>query len=56
MKRLEENEVYIKALQGKIKTLLCEKDALTGKQKMLEEERELYKVRNLTAKIILSFF
>ena len=45
LKRLDENERYITSLQEKIKALINEKDALTGKVKSLEQEKELFKVR-----------
>ena len=44
MKRLDENERYITSLQEKIKELINEKDALSGKVKSLEQEKELFKV------------
>ena len=43
-KRLDDNDIYLRSLQEKIKTLINEKDALTGKNKALEEEKELFKV------------
>eukprot|EP00918_Siedleckia_nematoides_P084047 GHVU01184295.1.p1 GENE.GHVU01184295.1~~GHVU01184295.1.p1 ORF type:complete len:903 (+),score=196.98 GHVU01184295.1:43-2751(+) len=43
MKRLEDNECYISSLQDKIKSLVQEKDTLTGRNKVLEEEKELFK-------------
>lgn len=43
LKRLEDNEVYLKSLQEKIKTLINEKDALVGKNKALEDEKEMLK-------------
>lgn len=45
-KRLDDNDVYLRSLQDKIKALINEKDALTGKNKSLEEEKELFKVRS----------
>ena len=47
LKRLEMNETYIKALQDKIKALTGEKDALMGRVRMLEEEKQLYQVIRL---------
>lgn len=44
LKRLDENERYITSLQEKIKELINEKDALSGKVKSLEQEKELFKV------------
>ncbi len=45
LKRLDENERYITSLQEKIKQLINEKDALSGKVKSLEQEKELFKVK-----------
>eukprot|EP00914_Ancora_sagittata_P018246 GHVO01036068.1.p1 GENE.GHVO01036068.1~~GHVO01036068.1.p1 ORF type:complete len:850 (+),score=186.68 GHVO01036068.1:74-2623(+) len=42
-KRLDDNDVYLRSLQDKIKTLINEKDSLMGKSKSLEEEKELFK-------------
>ncbi len=47
LKRLDENERYITSLQEKIKALISEKDALTGKVKSLEQEKELFKVGHI---------
>ena len=44
-KKLEEKDEYISSLQEKIKNLISEKDALTGRNKSLEQEKELFKVR-----------
>ena len=46
-KRLDDNDAYIVSLQEKIKSLVTEKDSLAGRTKMLEEEREMYKVLSL---------
>ena len=43
-KRLDDSDRYIGSLQEKIKTLVNDKDALSGRVKSLEEEKELYKV------------
>jgi hypothetical protein len=43
LKRLEENECYLNSLQEKIKSLISEKDALMGRNKTLEQEKELFK-------------
>ena len=43
-KRLDDSDRYIGSLQEKIKTLVNDKDALAGRAKSLEEEKELYKV------------
>ncbi|ELU03518.1 hypothetical protein CAPTEDRAFT_201007 [Capitella teleta] len=42
-KRLDDNDVYLRSLQDKIKTLINEKDSLMGMSKVLEEEKELFK-------------
>ena len=53
-KRLDDSDVYIVGLQEKIKTLINEKDALSGQVQSLEEEKELYKVgRSQTSSISL---
>lgn len=43
-KRLDENDAYIVSLQEKIKTLVNEKDMLTGRIRSLEDEGEQLRV------------
>lgn len=43
-KRLDDNDIYIVSLQEKIKTLVNDKDALAGRAKQLEEEKDLHEV------------
>ena len=43
--RLNDNDKYIVSLQDKIKELVNSKDALMGKNRSLEEEKDMYKVR-----------
>jgi len=50
-KRLDDSDRYIGSLQEKIKTLVNDKDALAGRAKSLEEEKELYKVHNRIVKL-----
>ena len=44
MKRLDDSDEYINSLQQKIKMLVNEKDALIGRNRTLEEEKELFNV------------
>ena len=46
MKRLDENDKYISDLQEKIKGLVNDKDALVGRNKQLEQEKEMLQVGN----------
>ncbi|KAK2147287.1 hypothetical protein LSH36_561g01016 [Paralvinella palmiformis] len=42
VKRLDESDEYINSLQQKIKMLVNEKDTLIGRNRTLEEEKELF--------------
>ena len=55
-KKLEEKDEYISSLQEKIKNLISEKDALTGRNKSLEQEKELFKVRVTYINIFSTYF
>ena len=45
-KRLDDNDGYIQSLQEKIKALVNEKDALNGRIKNLEDDKELLYATN----------
>ena len=44
--RMNDNDQYVVDLRDKIKALVNDKDALSGKNKSLEEEKDMYKVGN----------
>ena len=48
----EEKESYCKSLREKVKSLINEKDSIMGRNKSLEEEKNLYKVFELFKKTI----
>ncbi len=52
-KRLDENDKYIRSLQDKIKALINEKDSLTGRNKSLQQEKELLQVHCHTSLIYI---
>ena len=43
---MNDNDQYVVDLRDKIKALVNDKDALSGKNKSLEEEKDMYKVGN----------
>ena len=46
-RKLDEKDSYTRSLKEKVKSLINEKDSLMGKNRMLEEEKDLYKVRDI---------
>ena len=45
--RMNDNDQYVVSLRDKIKALVNEKDTLSGKNKSLEEEKDMYKVNQI---------